>query len=399
MNPKLLNKELNLLDNSLNDIIQCIEMHRNHKALSSPCFDTGLLGTSFFYTLLYDYANDERYLDTAFKFFEQGLYAINGDFHPTYLNDSLDSHIGQIGRYLNFITEHKNFCDYDFSDYLNHLDELLQNLYPSKILKGDFDIVSGALASGVYFLTRDSNIATQALNNIVKGIYNAKKINSKGYYWTVPTLGNRIYLGISHGSAMLINFLCAVYKKGIAKEMCEDLIYNASRYLLNNKRINKYTGLFDNYIGEEPEPKQFSVCYGDIGNGLALLKAGKALKSDLLVNESSAVLNNCLTRNFEDNLTLDASIYYGAAGLYIAFAEVYSLTADVRFLEKADYWLNCIPKYKVHDNDYAGFKTRLLDQVLSWNICFGWGITGIGSVILNNHTKSFKSLTPLTLLT
>lgn len=399
MNLKLQSKNIKSLDESLDDIIKSVDLHKNHRALGSPGFDTGLLGTSLFYTLLYDDSKHMPYMDVAYELFEKGLYAINGDFHPTYINDSLDNHIGQIGRYLHFIVQHPNFKDYDFSDYLDHIDQLLETLYPSKIAIGDFDLTSGALAAGLYYLTRDNEISSKALSNIVRGIYDARKANSKGYYWLVPTLGGRIYLGLSHGSAMIINFLTAVYNKGIAQDMCLDLIYNASKYLINSKRVDKFTGLFDNYIGEEPEPKQFSLCYGDIGNGIALLKSGKVLNNSLFSNEAHSILEDCLLRKFSDNLTLDASIYYGASGLSIAFKEVFALTHQEKYLKRSNYWLQKIPSYKVHNNEYAGFKTRLVDQVLSWNMCFGWGVTGIGSVILNDRTKSFDSLSPLTLLT
>nr|WP_315034215.1 lanthionine synthetase LanC family protein [uncultured Chryseobacterium sp.] len=399
MNLKLQNEKATSLDNALDDIIKSVDLLKDHTALSSPGYDTGLLGISLFYTLLYDDSKHTPYMDTAYEFFEKGLYAINSDFHPTYINDSLDSHLGQIGRFIHFILQHPNYEGYDFTDYLNQLDQLLSSLYPSKVEKGDFDITSGALASGFYYLTRDNEVSAEALAHIVRGIYNARKVSHKGYYWVVPTLGNRIYLGLSHGSAMMINFLTSVYNKGIAKDLCEDLIYNASKYLINNKRINKHKGLFDNFIGEDPEPKQFSLCYGDIGNGIALLQAGKVLNNTLFITEAHSILEDCLTRKFEDKLTLDASIYYGASGLNIAFQKLYTLTDKEEYKNRSEYWLNTIPGYKIHDNEYAGFKTRLIDQLLSWNVCHGWGILGIGSVILNNRTQSFKSLSPLTLLT
>jgi lantibiotic biosynthesis protein len=383
----------------ISKISKSIENNLENPFLNNSGYDTGLLGISLFYTLLYDYDNNTKHGEYAIDYFEKGLYSIQNKFNPIYKGDTIDNHIGQIGRFIYFTKNHSLYNEFDLDEYLNHLDEIAKEVLISKLKKNDYDITSGALASGAYFLLRDSDTSITSIQAIIFSLDRNKKIfNENQFYWVNPSLGNRVYLGISHGSAMIINFLLKAINKNIEKQLCLHLLKGATYYLLSQKRYTPYIGLFDNYIGEDYENKQFALCYGDLGVGIVLYKASKILEDNELKKQSIEILNNCLLRKYEDELTLDASILYGASGLNIAFNEAYFLTNNVKFLDRANYWLKMVSKYSSNDNKYSGFKSRLVDSSPLWDLSFGWGIIGIGCTLINNETHSFPSLSPLTFL-
>ncbi|WP_313385955.1 lanthionine synthetase LanC family protein [Chishuiella sp.] len=383
----------------ISEISKSIENNRDNPYLNNSGYDTGLLGICLFYTLLNDYESNLKYREYAIEYFEKGLYSIQNKFSPLYKGDTIDNHIGQIGRFIYFIKNHSLYNEFELHEYLNHLDEIAKEVLISKMKKNDFDITSGALASGAYFLLRDSDTSITSIQSIIFSLDSSKKISNKNqFYWVSPSLGNRVYLGISHGSAMIINFLLKAINKNIEKQLCIHLLKGAAYYLISQKRYTPFIGLFDNYIGEYNENKQFALCYGDLGLGIVLYKTANILEDNELKKQSIEILNSCLLRKYEDELTLDASILYGVSGLNIAFNEAYSLTNNIKFLDRANYWLKMVSKYSIHDNEYSGFKSRLVDSSPLWDLSFGWGIIGIGCTLINNETHSFPSLSPLTFL-
>ncbi|PSL50296.1 lanthionine synthetase-like protein [Chitinophaga niastensis] len=363
-------------------------------AIQNASYETGLLGLSLFYCYYAGYTGDESYFSRAEDYLTKGLEVLDlPNFKRIYMSDSLDSHLAHIGRFLEFSKKNK-FLDLDIYDYLLGLDDTLSGLMKSKISIGDFDLNSGALAAGYYYLSRlDSNPAVAAhLSALVEGIREQALTDEAGdYYWPSPSLFKRVYLGISHGSALIISFLSNVYERNIATNECRDILNKALRFLLKQQRT-QVRGLFPLQLGDAVEPKQFAQCYGDIGVGYALYRAASVLHDEALAGTAMMVLEDCLLRKKEDKLTLDASIIYGASGVAAIFEKLHRLSGDQRFMDAAIYWYKQIATYAVHENEFAGYSTRLVNAGELWDISFGWGITGIG-ISLMRYVK--KELPPI----
>ncbi|MBT2562525.1 lanthionine synthetase LanC family protein [Pedobacter sp. ISL-64] len=364
----------------------------------SLSYETGLLGKALFYFYYARYTNDTSYIDKAQENFSDALSALDlENFKPLYRTDSLDSHLAHLGRFITFCNDN-GFLELDDADYLSKIDDVLFSLMESKISSGNFDLNNGALAAGYHYLSRYPKIskAGEHLGRLVKGILEKAKTDLDGdCFWELPVMGNRVYLGISHGSALIISFLVNVYEKGIEKEICAGLIKKASHFVLKQKfRFEK--GLFPNYIGDvEDDRKQFSLCYGDIGIGYALYRAGDILGENRLKLTAQEILDDCLERKREDRLTLDASIIYGAAGLAETFDKLYRLNQDLRFKKASEYWYNSIPSYAIHNDEYAGYKTRINNAGDLWNISFGWGIIGIGISLMRSEDNKLPPIDAL----
>jgi lantibiotic modifying enzyme len=351
--------------------------------IQNASYETGLPGLSLFYFYYALYTGDEQYFLKAEDFFTRGIATLDlSDFKKIYGTDSLDGHLALIGRMIEFCRMNR-LMDLDAEEYLLNIDSILSDLMRSKIDKGNFDLNCGAMAAGYYYLGRTTERAAvdRYLGTLVAGIEEKARTDADGgFYWELPPLANRIYLGLSHGSALLISFLSNVCERGVEIGRCDRIIRRAARYLL--KQQHRYEiGLFPNFIGDpESRQKQFSLCYGDIGIGYALLRAGMVLEDAALRDAATEILQDCLGRKREDKMTLDASIIYGASGLAATWEKLYSISGDRRFDDAALYWYEQIPAYAVHANEFAGYKTRLVNIGAGnlWNTSFGWGIIGIG---------------------
>lgn len=396
-----MNTSINTPDRTtfINHIEKAIQ-GKDRLQLHNLSYETGLLGFSLFYALLAKEHTNKEYQSKAEAYFETALEALDiHNFKRTYTTDSLDAHLAHLGRFVLFVNEHK-LLNIDANQHLNQLDEILFTLMKSKISMKDFDSLSGAMASGYYYLARQEaggNVAEQ-LTYLLDSLEIFAEQEGEGIYWSSPRLANHIFLGISHGSAMMISFLSRLHDLNIEQERCKKLMEKAMNFMTKQYRKSSYPGLFPNKIGDKVEPMQFALCYGDIGNAFAIYRAQKIMKKDSLNAFADLILSDCLQRTYEQNLTLDAGIFYGVSGLAIAFQKLGDITKDPRCYDRADYWMEQIPKYAIHDNEFAGFKSRLDDRNWLWNVSFGWGILGIGCTLLTHNNKRLPNLDMLTFI-
>ncbi|HBV14551.1 lanthionine synthetase LanC family protein [Chryseobacterium carnipullorum] len=385
----------------IDKITESLEKYSDEEVLKNVSYETGLLGYSLYYLYLSKYTGDQKYTTTAEEYFNKGLASFNPKtFQRVHGTDSLDAHLAHIGRYLIFC-ENNGLLSVSSEEYLLNLDQILFGLMKSKINIKDFDSGTGALAAGYYYLARlkSGSDVQEQLIFLINSIDEAAFQDDTGdYYWKCPSLYDRIYLGISHGSSLIISFLTSVCEAGLEIQLCEKIIRKATAFLIKQYRESDYKGLFPNMIGDAIEPMQFALCYGDLGIGYALLRASQLLKDSDTADFANVILNDCLLRTKEDNLTLDAGIFYGASGLAITFDTLGTLSGDIRYIQRADYWNQQILTYATHSNDFAGFKSRLLEDNILWQVSFGWGILGIGMTLMYFDDASLPSFADLTFI-
>lgn len=385
----------------IDKITESLDKYSDEEVLKNVSYETGLLGYSLYYLYLSKYTGDQKYTTTAEEYFNKGLASFNPKtFQRVHGTDSLDAHLAHIGRYLIFC-ENNGLLSVSSEEYFLNLDQILFGLMKSKINIKDFDSGTGALAAGYYYLARlkSGSDVQEQLIFLINSIDEAAFQDDTGdYYWKCPSLYDRIYLGISHGSSLIISFLTSVCEAGLEIQLCEKIIRKATAFLIKQYRESDYKGLFPNMIGDAIEPMQFALCYGDLGIGYALLRASQLLKDSDTADFANVILNDCLLRTKEDNLTLDAGIFYGASGLAITFDKLGTLSGDIRYIQRADYWNQQILTYATHSNDFAGFKSRLLEDNILWQVSFGWGILGIGMTLMYFDDASLPSFADLTFI-
>ncbi|CAA9285619.1 MAG: hypothetical protein AVDCRST_MAG56-4228 [uncultured Cytophagales bacterium] len=364
--------------------------------LTNYTYEEGLLGLCLFYCYYARYTGDDRHYQAAERYLDQALALVDPkNYRKVYKTDSLDCHLSNLGRFLEFAVRN-GFLDMDTNQYLKNVDEVLYGLMEGKIAAGDVDLGSGAMAGGHYFLSRlaSTQTVTPCLERLVAGVAETAVADEQGdYFWRAPSLKNRVYLGLSHGSAMVLSWLAAVAGQGIAAERCAQISRPAVAFVLKHQR-EQPNGLFPLMLGEQPGPTQFSQCYGDLGVGYGLFRAAQLLDDPHLRHHALTVLEACTRRTYEDRLTGDSSICYGASGLAAVFDKLYRLSTDARFAQRAGYWYEQIPRYFRNggNGDFGGYYSILPGANGLWHTSFSWGMIGTGISLMKQARPDLPPL-------
>ena len=352
--------------------------------LTNYTYEEGVLGLCLFYCYYARYTGDDRHYLTAERYLDQALALVDPKhFRKAYKTDSLDCQLSNLGRFLEFARRNE-FLDMDTNAYLAGTDEVLYGLMLGKLRAGDVDMSSGALAAGHYFLARLQSTAAvvPCLERLAAGMAETAGTDADGdLFWRFPIMDNHVYLGVSHGSAMVLAFLAALAERDIAPGQCRGIIRPAAAFVLKHQR-DQPKGLFPIRLGDKPEPTQFSQCYGDLGVGYGLFRAAGVWPDPALAQRAAAVLDACAGRTRADRLTADAGLYYGAAGVAATFDKLYRLGAGPACHAAADYWYGqitaCARPAPGDDDPFGGYRSGVPQASPMWHTSFGWGMIGTG---------------------
>lgn len=373
--------------------------------------EMGNSGLLIYYYYHFHYFKDENLLKTArekvrsiMSTLEEGIK----EFKAEYRTDSLSNSLSGLGKSLLMI-EYKLDDYWSFKNIHDSLYEYFILLNEQNFKNKDFDFNSGALSIGHYFINyykiHQDNRSKKALLNIVDAIKtNAIYHNNNEIYWKSPVLNDKIYLGLSHGSAMILNFLnklLILNVISIEDKEVDDLLDKVVRFILTQKR-NYPLGHFPiNYPdSKDLSPTQFSMCYGDLGISYSLYMTCKLQnKNKSLQRECLNLLLSCAKRKRHLDTTYDASIIYGASGLYILFDQLYSQVPLSKFFSARNYWLENITDYRKEErSSYVGFKNMFDNQGVKINLSFGWGLIGIAISLMTGYREDLPRVDELTMV-
>jgi len=136
----------------INNIKTKITAHQ--KNVDDTSFYGGLPGLALFYYYYYLYTNNSNN-KIFLNLIESNIHNISkiNTNNLKYKTDSIDYHLASFGRFLIFI-KYKLKVNIEIENILNQLDSLLVPLLHHKLKNKDFDLNSGALASGNYLAYR-----------------------------------------------------------------------------------------------------------------------------------------------------------------------------------------------------------------------------------------------------
>jgi lantibiotic biosynthesis protein len=344
---------------------------------------SGKLSVALFYCYLSDYQKDEKYLTIAGDVLDECFEEMSPKFYKGH-NYFLE--LSELGIFLEFVKKN-NWYSADTEQFLESIDKHLYEYMKKKISSKNLDVYAGALVTENYYLSRntENNLVEKYLQELVFEIDNLKVLDdSGGYFWQSPIFNDdRVYTGISHGSAMIINFLCGMYQKGIELRLCEDLIRKACLFLHNIKGKNTRKALYPNIIGEKLGDIQLSFCYGDLGTSYALLRASQVLKDEELHQEILKDLHQLGQITDSNSASInDAGITYGAVGVATIFEKISKLENNPIFEAYANFWYEKILDFRTHNNQTIGYQAQFNQYNPATNIAFGEGIAGIGIAMM-----------------
>jgi lantibiotic modifying enzyme len=378
-------------------------VHRIARSLASPAnslpafgYSKGVLGQVLFWSYYAYFADDSTAQERVKTLLVESVQRVT----QPYAGHSFTKELAEFGIFLEYANAN-SLVELDTNALLTGPDQLLAATMTDALNRRDFDPYTGALGPGYYFLSRAASqeSARQVIDQLVVGLHRIAVADEVGHlYWPSQLFGdNRVYLGLSHGSAAILLFLCRAIELGIQVDLASGMVQRAVGFLLVHQQNYQQIGsFFPDIVHEKPAQSRLGLCYGDMGVAYSLLRAGQVLNDHLIEEEGLAVFTFSATRRSPAESGIrDAGILYGASGTALLFDKAYELTGQPELDEAARHWYDRIPDFATHDNATAGYQGVFNQHFPHTNVGFMEGIAGIGATLIKStqrDTYSFDEL-------
>lgn len=336
------------------------------------------------------FTGDSRYYDLALAQLEAIMGRLDPHTYQSHAGSKYFQELAELGALLDYLVR-AGHLDWDAEPLLRQFDALLEGRLPQYLAANNLEIVHGALSVGQYFRRRLAHSATarRVLTTLLDHLQASQEGDEEqGYYWTCHVIKEpRVYTSLSHGSAMVINFVAALAEVGFEPEKCARLLRYATRFVLQTRMDQaQFIASIPIWRGRlEPTPN-LGLLYGDPSTAFALARAAKVLADDVLLAEA-IVLALPSTRAGAPHAPFahDASVYYGTSGAYLVYDGLYRLTGVADFARAGARWLAATPAQAVYQNDELNFSTNYhqVSQNPLVQLGFNFGLLGIGLTLLH----------------
>ncbi|TMM59138.1 hypothetical protein FEE95_06820 [Maribacter algarum] len=388
----MVNREL--LEQKLSDIHLIIK--ENYQSENDIGVLGGLSGLALFEFYYSKHLDIEEPSDIGVEIISRGISKINNGYGLA----TFCSGIAGFGWVLDHLNN-KEFIELDNDTLLEPLDSYLSDFMLSELNNGNYDFLHGSLGCGLYFLkrfksTHNNELRTKYHEKLIRLIEllkdSSENENSMTKWKSIldNEKGNEGYnLSLSHGISSVINFITRLSLEAEFKPMVEPILKQAIAYVLSFKmNAPENLSLFPSWITDS-EPIEYqsriSWCYGDLGIGITLLQASKAIESDNLKKDAIEILKHAAKRRtMETTRIIDAGLCHGSYGNAQIFNRIYQETKISNFQETALYWIQDGLNKAVHEDGYAGYKQwGGLEQVWKSELSLLEGVAGIGLSIID----------------
>jgi hypothetical protein len=232
-----------------------------------------------------------------------------------------------------------------------------------------YDLISGLVGYGVYFLERLPHPVGVDGIELVVGHLDALSVNmNPGIAWHTPheliPEWQRVQypdgsynLGVAHGIPGVIYLLNQVCSAGISKMRAEAMLEEAVDWLITQRRPAESSSWFASQIrpGQRGEECRQAWCYGDLGIVSVLLPVVGRTKRAAWQTFSAELLEHCLTRAADHKGIDEASLCHGAAGNAHMFNRIYQMSHESRCRDAAVQWFERAIEMRGTGTDAGGF--------------------------------------------
>ncbi|GHU91034.1 hypothetical protein FACS1894155_10190 [Bacteroidia bacterium] len=294
--------------------------------------------------------------------------------------------------YLFEFLRENDFIDIDVGDVQSMLDDFLVAKMRQDIGRQHYDFMHGALGVGLYFLKKGTYPGY--IQELIDFLYYTAEKDAKSQIFKWESVINPeknligYNLALSHGLSSIIIFLSRVVNSGITNEKVIEMLSGAVNYVLSQKRdFSQFGSYFPSYLlkntSESVSKSRLAWCYGDLGIGMALWLAGKAVdKPEWKEKGLTVLLRNTRRLSLDDSYVRDAGICHGSSGIAMIFHRMYLETRCDEFKEATHYWLSQTLNFSNFEDGLAGYKTFVVG---GWKCDYSslTGISGIGLVFMS----------------
>ena len=271
------------------DIAACLALPENQ--LQEFGYSGGLLGKALFFLYYGAYTEDNTYLRGAGKLLNQSISKLAGP----YKGRNYYKEAAELGTFLEYMKTN-GLVDDSSGKILSAIDEAQAKGIEEALTLNTFDPQNGALVGGLYFLarSRSSEAARCQLENLALALIALSLQDPCGnLYWRSQLFSSgNIYLGISHGMAIIVLYLCRMCEMDILADRCRETMHKAVSYMLSHQQDYQRDGcFFPDIVGETPSKTRLGLCYGDMGVGYSLYRAGGVLNDDRIRQKALQVFD------------------------------------------------------------------------------------------------------------
>ncbi len=369
-----------ILEEIATELINSKELYRSNYGLLS-----GLTGSALFFQeygkLRKDHAiHAEDFVEEAF------LSIANNKPYAPYCAGISGACTG-----IDFLYRHQYEEDempFDFVD--TEIDDYLYRAYTEALQKGNLDFLHGAVGMGFYYLERikSGQVSFRAQTDLLLHYLREHAIREgKRIKWRQGEEDKGFNISLSHGMSSIVVLLSRLLENGGSDEVdIKELLQGAVHYILDQEiDASQYGSLFPYASKENGDIKmsRLAWCYGDLGIGIGLLSAAKALADPSLEHKALSIFDFCAyRRDLVENMVSDTSICHGTSGIAIIYNDLYQKTGNEQYRETAQYWLEQTVKlyrekkifYLTDQDQYDSQRMSLLE-----------GKAGVGLALLNVH--------------
>ncbi|MBW6483316.1 MAG: lanthionine synthetase C family protein [Vicingaceae bacterium] len=336
---------------------------------------SGKTGISLFLYHCGKCLKNDKFLEHSYLYFEESFSALN-QYEELIKGTTLHGGFtGVLWLYQYYINQ--KFLNFDnFSkETFSFFDEVVMKEIDNQKQSKNYDLLYGILGFGVYFLERNKfSLQEEKLNYIVDIIEDIAVEKEHGIVWEDVFYKEKdddnelINLGFAHGLPSILVFLSYVYKNtGNKKSII--LIEKIIKYLKFHELDSSKGSLFShNILNDKPGviPSRLAWCYGDLGIGYAILKAGILIANNGHIQYGSKILNS-LTEKTIDDYTVgvkDAGFCHGASGVSHLFYKAFKYTKDINYFKSSEYWMSIALQMKNEKKGYS--KYTFLENKNKW---------------------------------
>jgi hypothetical protein len=219
---------------------------------------------------------------------------------------------------------------------------------------GQYDLISGLVGHGVYFVERlPAPAAALGLKLVVDHLEAAAKTTDTGIAWfTRPELlpewqrtrdpEGHYNLGVAHGIPGVIHLLSEAAAAGVERERVLRLLEGGVDWLLAQKRPEGSRSWFGSRVapGQPTDDSRPTWCYGDLGIASVLLQVGRRMRRANWSRFAHDLLDYCMgSQSMDRSGIIDPALCHGALGNAHMFNRIYQSEGDPRYRDAALTWL------------------------------------------------------------
>lgn len=251
-----------------------------------------------------------------------------------------------------------------------HADRLLHRALVDRSVHHSYDLISGLVGMGVYFLERlPRDAGVRGLASVLDALEQGATETGAGTTWFTPAESlpawqrekapNGYYnLGVAHGVPGVLWLLAKLASGGIETERARDLLRSGLAWMCA-QQVDPDRAELPSWIAPgvpREDGRRMAWCYGPLGASAVVWDAARAIGDDRAEDWARRMARACAEVPPERGLVRDAGLCHGAAGNAHIFHRLYRRTGDARFRNAARAWIAATLAFERAGEGVGGFR-------------------------------------------